>query len=71
MNALAPFAANILADVVEEVLTEENKQKYGDRLFDFLEDVVSDSETKIDDVLVLPVIEAARKALDIPDRTDR
>jgi len=41
--------------------------KYGDRLFDFIEDAVESSDTTIDDMTVLPLIAALRKALGIPD----
>lgn len=69
-NALTPIVGQVVEKVVESVLSEENVQKYGDRLFDLIEDVVADSRTPIDDVLVLPVVKAARMALNIPDRPD-
>lgn len=52
---------------IEEMITEENKKKYGDKLFDLVEDFVADTETKVDDTVVLPLVKAARTALDIPD----
>jgi len=64
---LLKVAAPILNGVVDELLKQENIQVYGDRLFDFLEDAVTNSETTIDDVTVLPIIAALRKAFDIPD----
>lgn len=70
VTALTPVVNAIVADVVEEALKTEHVQKFGDKFFDLIEDVVGDSETKIDDTLVLPVVKAARKALDIPDRAD-
>ena len=70
MTALTPVINAVVTEIVEEVLKTEHIQKFGDKLFDLIEDVVGDSETKIDDTLVLPVIKAARKALDIPDRAD-
>jgi hypothetical protein len=70
MNALAPVLEQVMGMVIGAVLTEENVQKYGDKLFDLIEDVVADSKTPIDDALVLPVVRGARFALNIPDRPD-
>lgn len=58
---------HVVGAVVKEIVTTENKNKYGGRLFDFIEQVVKDSETKIDDATVLPVVKALRSALDIPE----
>jgi len=38
-----------------------------DKAFDKVEDKVKDSSTHWDDVIVLPMLKALRKALDIPD----
>lgn len=57
----------IIMGMLEDLLTMGNLQKYGDKLFDFIEDAVADSETKIDDATVLPVIKMLRRTLNIPD----
>lgn len=68
MNAIfQAMVGQVVSAVVSEIINTENKQKYGGRLFDFIEKVVTDSETKIDDATVLPVVKALRAALDIPD----
>jgi hypothetical protein len=71
MNPMLKAAINLVVkEVLEVVLTDENKQEYGDRLFDFIEDVVADSETAIDDRIVLPIVARLREMLDIPDDPD-
>lgn len=57
----------IIMGMLEDLLTPQNLQKYGDKFFDFVEDAVADSETKIDDLTVLPVIQLLRRTLNIPD----
>ena len=64
---LLQIALPIIQKVIEELMSPENIQKYGDRLFDFVEDAVKDSKTTIDDTLVLPLLETLRKSLNIPD----
>lgn len=67
MNAIfQAMVGQVVSAVVSEIINTENKQKYGAKLFDFIEQVVKDSETKIDDATVLPVVNALRSALDIP-----
>lgn len=63
---LQAMVGQVVSAVVSEIITSKNKQKYGAKLFDFIEKVVTDSETKIDDATVLPVVKALRVALDIP-----
>jgi len=68
MNAIfQAMVGQVVSAVVSEIVTTENKNKYGGKLFDFIEQVVKDSETRIDDATVLPVVKALRSALDIPD----
>lgn len=57
----------VLMNVVEELLNAENIKQYGDKLFDFIEDAVKDSETTFDDLTVLPIVKALRAGLNIPD----
>ncbi len=70
MQKFLEMIAPILAQVLGTIMTPENIKVYGDRLFDLIEDVVRDSSTPIDDVLVLPIIRAMRAGLNIPDRGD-
>ena len=66
-NVLLGIALPIVMKVIEELLNPENIQKYGDKLFDFIEDAVKSSSTTIDDKTVLPVIRALRIGMNIPD----
>ena len=61
------MAFPVIMGIVQELLNPENIKKYGDQLFGFIEDAVTNSETTIDDVTVLPVITALRAGLGIPD----
>ena len=67
MDFILKMAIPIIMEIVEKLLSPENIVKYGDRLFDFIEDAVESSDTTIDDITVLPLIGALRKALGIPD----
>ena len=67
MDFILKMAIPIIMQVVEQLLSPENIIKYGDKLFDFIEDAVASSETTIDDKMVLPLIAALRNALNIPD----
>ena len=67
MNFVLKMAIPIIMQVIEKLLSPENIVKYGDKLFDFIEDAVNSSETTIDDMTVLPLIAALRHALSIPD----
>lgn len=67
MNTILKLALPIIMGVVEELLKPDNIKTYGDNLFDFIEDAVSNSETTIDDATVLPVLRALRAGLNIPD----
>ena len=64
---LLSIALPVIIKVIEELLNPENIQKYGDKLFDFVEDAVKSSSTTIDDKTVLPVIRALRIGMNIPD----
>jgi len=67
---LLKFVIRPIVDmVVKSLLTTENYQKYGDKLFDLLEEYIADSETAIDDSF-LPVIQQVRELLNIPDLPD-
>ena len=60
----------ILKQVIVMLLTlvkKEQAKVLGDKLLDTLEDFVKDTENKVDDAIVLPLILKAREVLDIPD----
>ena len=67
MDFILKMAIPIIMQLVEQLLSTENIQKYGDKLFDFIEAAVKSSDTTIDDMTVLPLIKALRIALSIPD----
>jgi hypothetical protein len=67
MDTILKMIIPILMQIVKQLLSPENIQLYGDKLFDLIEDFVADSETTIDDLTVLPVVKALRNALNIPD----
>ena len=67
MDYILKMAIPIIMQIIEKLLSPENIIKYGDKLFDFIEDAVTSSETTIDDMTVLPLIAALRHALSIPD----
>lgn len=50
---------------IEDLLTKENLEVWLDKLFDFVEEMVKDSRTKVDDKIVLPIIEQMRKQLGV------
>ena len=56
-----------IMSLVLSLLTKEQAKELIDQLFDFIEAKVEDSETKWDDTLILPLINKAREALDVPD----
>lgn len=57
--------AKVIEHIAQEILTEVMLKKYGDQLFDLIEKVVVDSENKIDDVAVLPMVQKLREILNI------
>lgn len=56
-----------LLGVILAVLTEELMKQLVDQLLDFLENFVLGTKSKIDDKLLLPVIQRVRHTFDIPD----
>jgi hypothetical protein len=67
MEWMLKMVIPILMQIVGKLLSSENIQLYGDKLFDLIEDFVADSETTIDDATVLPIVKALRIGLNIPD----
>lgn len=61
-SVLVPFVVEFL----KSIITEENIKRLIDKGIDALEDHIEESETKIDDK-ILPVIDAVREALGVPD----
>ena len=57
----------MLVQSIAQSLTPEKTREIIDKAFDAIEDKVAESETTLDDALVLPVINALRLALSIPD----
>lgn len=53
--------------LILSMLKPEQFKKLVDALLDKIEEIVSDSENKIDDALVLPLCRKARELLDVPD----
>lgn len=49
------------------LLSKEQGKEIIDALFDKVEEMVSRSENKLDDMVVLPLINKAREILDVPD----
>ena len=60
----------VIKAICKDMLTKENLQKYGDRLFDLIEDFVADTATRWDDRTVLPVVRKIREVVDIPDNDE-
>lgn len=65
-NLLLQLVKALVAAMVA-LLTSAQVRTILDRAFDAVEDKVKDSSTHWDDVVVLPMIAALRKALDVPD----
>lgn len=59
-----------LVAALKSTINVENVKAVIDKAFDAVEDKVRDSETKWDDIIVIPVLEALRKALNVPDNDE-
>ena len=62
------MAMPIIQNIIVELLSQENIQNYGDKLFDFIESAVVSSKTTVDDALVLPIVAQLRRSLNIIDK---
>ncbi|EFK07555.1 conserved hypothetical protein [delta proteobacterium NaphS2] len=71
MESILPLLSSAMIPIIQIILTKENVQLYGDRLFDLAEDVIKDSRTQWDDAALLPIIIQFRQTLDIPDLPGR
>ena len=61
---------NLVSQIISTVLSLLPKEKFKeivDALLDVIEDKIEASETKIDDMVILPLIKKVRELLDIPD----
>jgi len=56
-----------LMSIVARYLTEDLMKELADKILDFVEEKVEQSENKIDDATVLPVLKKIREAFDIED----
>lgn len=63
LKALLPTVIALLL----KTMTAEKLKGYADQILDVVENAVKDSETSIDDLVVLPVINSIRATFDIPD----
>jgi len=63
----------LIPSVIKLLLKYANSEvvrKYVDKGFDLIEEFVEDSETKIGDVIVLPIMAELREAFNIPDNDE-
>lgn len=58
---------SMLMGMVMKVFTPELLKRFVDMFLDFCEDHVLGSKSKVDDLLILPIIKSIRLAYDIPD----
>ena len=66
----AKIISILLPMVIEKIvgmLDDELLLKFADKGLDFIEDFIAGTETTIDDVTVLPVINLIRETFNIPD----
>lgn len=59
-----------LVKILTVNLTEDSVKEGLDSIFDRIEEIVSDTENAYDDAVIIPVLNALRSALDIPDYAD-
>ena len=67
MSELLLQLVKALVGAMTAMLDGEQVKKLIDKAFDKVEDMVADSSTHWDDMIVLPLLKALRKALDVPD----
>ena len=56
-----------LIKILLGMLNEEMLKKFADLVIDFAENYVIESDSKIDDKLILPLLSMIRTSFDIPD----
>jgi len=62
-NMMLKMAMPILLGIIEDMITPANFKVYGKKLINLAREFVLDTETTIDDATVLPLLDAAEKAL--------
>lgn len=60
----------IVSELIEK-LDEEVLKGFLDRLLDWLEALIMSTDTKLDDVTLLPLLKHVRDAFEIPDNNDQ
>lgn len=65
-NLLLQLVKSLVA-VMAATLTPQQVRSILDKAFDAIEDKVKDTSTQWDDTIVLPIINALRRTLDVPD----
>ncbi len=60
----------MLVNIALERLTEGQLKDWADAAIDKLEDAVKETDTQVDDIIVLPLLKLIRAAFDIPDGED-
>ena len=65
-NWLLKMFIPMLVQVLEELFTSDALKQYADELFDWLKRVIKDSDSKWDDAVALPLVEALERAFGDP-----
>ena len=58
---------NALIPIILGLLTPDQLRRFADMAMDFVEDAVQDSTNKIDDIVVLPILQRLRDTFNMPD----
>ena len=69
-KVLIALLSPVISKIIDDILSKENYQYYGDKLLDLIEEAIADSQTTLDDRLLLPVVQKFRQLADIPDLPD-
>jgi hypothetical protein len=62
--------AQMLLTALFTVLTPDNLKKFVDAGLDAIEDLVQESENKVDDAVVLPICKVIRTTFNVPDNDE-
>ena len=66
-NLVLKMALPIILGLVEDMITPDNFKIYGKKLIGLAREFVKDTETSVDDTIVLPLLDAAEKAIGITE----
>jgi len=55
----------IILGIVEDMITPENFKIYGKKLIQLAREFVLDTETKVDDKIAIPLLDAAERAIGV------